>query len=224
VQCGAGCAADLRLPCSTRTRSRLTTTPVLGGEGQRWIEYAERGAGFGGQGSDRARRLQSPLLLHKARRPLRHRAGLAEPAWERSLSSFDQRHALKVQAQYTSGEGWWRHTDERMTGQAAEGMDCAHPDRGGQRFPLTPVYRGGGAGTGYTGRSGRPYRCANCQRLSRSALNPLAYTPPATGQWGTAGRNSITGPASSRSTQRWLAPFGQVDGCFSMRRWRPPMC
>jgi hypothetical protein len=28
-----------------------------------------------------------------------------------------------------------------------------------------------------------------------SYLNPAAYAPPAPGEWGTAGRNSVTGPA-----------------------------
>jgi trimeric autotransporter adhesin len=44
---------------------------------------------------------------------------------------------------------------------------------------------------------------------STGFLNPLAFAPPAAGQWGTAGRNSITGPAqfsldaSLGRTVRW---------------------
>ncbi len=66
----------------------------------------------------------------------------------------------------------------------------------GSGFPLTPIYLAAVRGTGVTG-SIRPDRTRGSiydapQGLN---LNPAAYTPPLPGEWGNAGRNSITGPA-----------------------------
>ena len=80
----------------------------------------------------------------------------------------------------------------------------------GSGLPQTPVYFGVVAGTGVTGNL-RP----DVTGVSVTAappglfLNPAAFRVPAAGQWGNAGRNSITGPsqfslnASLQRSFRW---------------------
>jgi hypothetical protein len=115
---------------------------------------------------------------------------------ERGLSTFDQRHLMNATIQYTSGVGLgggallggWRGKLLRrwtVTGQitAASGL------------PETPVYLAAVAGTGVTG----PLRPSLTGAPLYSApaglhLNPAAYKAPVPGEWGDAGRNTITGP------------------------------
>ena len=115
---------------------------------------------------------------------------------ERSLSSFDQRHLLNLQAQYTSGEGlgggtlmngWRGRLLKEWTGLAKVVV--------GTGLPQTPIYLEAVPGTGFTGTirpslTGMPIYNAP----AGLHLNAAAYTAPASGHWGTAGRNSITGP------------------------------
>ena len=66
----------------------------------------------------------------------------------------------------------------------------------GSGLPLTPVYVAAVSGTGVTGSIRPDYTGAAVHAAPPGFfLNPAAYTAPATGQWGNAGRNSITGPA-----------------------------
>jgi hypothetical protein len=115
---------------------------------------------------------------------------------ERGLSTFDQRHLLNLQLQYTTGMGLhggtllngWRGTLFKewtfLTTIAA-----------GTGLPNTPVYLEAVPGTGVTGPI-RPDVTGQSIYSSPSGLylNPSAYAVPAPGQWGTAGRDSITGP------------------------------
>jgi Carboxypeptidase regulatory-like domain len=112
---------------------------------------------------------------------------------ERALSNFDQRHLLVAQAQYTTGMRtstggfWdgWRGTLFRqwtVTGNLTMGSGT----------PLTPVILAPVNGTGVTG-SLRP-NLTGVPLYIDGALNPLAYEAPAPGEWGSAGRNTITGP------------------------------
>lgn len=115
---------------------------------------------------------------------------------ERSLSSFDQRHLLNVQAQYTSGQG-------------LEGGTLLHgwPSRllkewtlltrinAGTGFPETPVYPFAVPGTGSVGSlrpsmTGAPIYASQ----GHTHLNASAFTAPAAGTWGTAPRNFLGGP------------------------------
>jgi hypothetical protein len=66
----------------------------------------------------------------------------------------------------------------------------------GTGFPLTPVYITAVRGTGVTGSIRPDYTGASVYAAPPGFfLNSAAYAPPAAGQWGNAGRNSITGPA-----------------------------
>ncbi len=63
-------------------------------------------------------------------------------------------------------------------------------------YPLTPVYPAAVLGTGVTGPVRPDYAGADIKAAPAGLhLNPAAYTAPAAGHWGNAGRNSITGPS-----------------------------
>jgi len=133
---------------------------------------------------------------------------------ERSLSSFDQRHLLSLQAQYTSGEGLgggtllggWR-------GRLLKEWTVVATSVIGSGLPETPVYLAAVPGTGVTGTV-RPDPTGAPITLSqgRQHLNPAAFGAPLIGQWGTAGRNSITGPnqiSLDSSLARTFRPSGR---------------
>ena len=66
----------------------------------------------------------------------------------------------------------------------------------GSGLPETPIYLAAVSGTGVTGSirpdvTGAPLQAAPPGLF----LNPAAYAAPVPGQWGTAGRDSIIGPA-----------------------------
>ena len=65
----------------------------------------------------------------------------------------------------------------------------------GTGLPETPLYLAAVPGTGVTGTI-RPNRTSASLYVGPSGyfLNAAAYTAPASGAWGDAGRNSITGP------------------------------
>ena len=66
----------------------------------------------------------------------------------------------------------------------------------GHGLPETPVYLAAVPGTGVTGSIRPDYTGAPLYAApSGLFLNPAAYTVPSPGQWGSAGRNSIIGPA-----------------------------
>jgi hypothetical protein len=115
---------------------------------------------------------------------------------ERGLSSFDQRHLLNAQVQYTTGMGigggtllgGWR-------GRVLKEWTAVGTITAGSGLPQTPIYLAAVNGTGVTGPI-RPDRTAApiYAGVSGHFLNPEAFAAPQPGQWGTAGRDSITGP------------------------------
>ncbi len=119
---------------------------------------------------------------------------------ERSLSSFDQRHVLSVQAQYTSGQGLGGGTlMSGWRGRLLKEWTVLTNIAAGTGLPETPVYFEAVPGTGFTGtirpdRTGAPLSSDNTPQANLH-LNAAAYVAPTAGQWGSAGRYSITGPS-----------------------------
>ena len=137
-----------------------------------------------------------------------------DPKAERSLSSFDQRQLLSAQAQYTSGQGLeggtllggWR-------GKVLKEWTVLGNVNYGTGMPQTPSYPIAVPGAG-SNLILRPNLTGSPIYLSGTSphLNAAAYGEP-TGQWGTAGRDSITGPdqfSISNSLQRTFRPHGKI--------------
>ncbi len=116
---------------------------------------------------------------------------------ERGLSTFDQRNLMNAQIQYTTGVGLgggallagWR-------GKILRRWTAAGQITAGSGLPESPIYLAAVTGTGVTGSirpsvTGAPLYAAP----AGFHLNAAAYKAPLPGEWGDAGRNSITGPA-----------------------------
>ena len=102
---------------------------------------------------------------------------------ERAPSAFDQRHLLTAQVEYagTSFLRNWVFTSQLTVGSG---------------LPLTPLYLTSLAGTGLTGTLRASYTGAPVDDAPPGFyVNPAAFGAPEPGEWGNAGRNSITGPA-----------------------------
>lgn len=117
---------------------------------------------------------------------------------ERSRSSFDQRHQAVLNLQYTTGQGigggtlvgGWR-------GQLLKEWTFVDAITAGTGLPLTPTDSGVLlAGAGVSGGIRADYTGASIYNAPAGLnLNPLAFTAPLPGQFGNAGRNTITGPS-----------------------------
>ena len=115
---------------------------------------------------------------------------------ERALSNFDQRHQVGVQAQYTTGMlasvgGFW----DGWRGALLKEWTMTAQLTAGSGSPLTPIILAPTPGSGIPG-SLRPNVTGAPLYVSEAGgfLNPAAFVTPAAGEWGNAGRNSITGP------------------------------
>ena len=115
---------------------------------------------------------------------------------ERSLSTFDQRHLLNLQVQYTTGQGLGG--GDLMTGwrgKLLKEWTLVTQMNLGTGMPETPTYLAAVPGTGFTGTIRPSLTGASIySAINGLHLNRAAYSAPALGQWGTAGRNSIIGP------------------------------
>jgi hypothetical protein len=116
---------------------------------------------------------------------------------ERSLSTFDQRHLVNATIQYTTGMGMaggtllsgWR-------GTLFKGWMFSSTISAGTGLPLTPLYLAPEQGTGVIGALRPNYTGASVYAAPPGlSLNPAAYAAPLPGEYGNAGRNSITGPS-----------------------------
>jgi hypothetical protein len=115
---------------------------------------------------------------------------------ERGLSNFDQRHLLAFTTQYTTGQGigggtllnGWR-------GALFKEWQVSATINAGTGLPLTPTVFSATPGTGVTGPIRPDYTGASLYSAPAGfLLNSAAYTLAPAGEWGNAGRNSITGP------------------------------
>jgi len=116
---------------------------------------------------------------------------------QRGLSTFDQRHVLSANAQYTTGMGLGGKTlMSGWKGLAYKEWTVSVAIKVASGLPETPTY--GGAAVSGTGFSG-PIRpnvtgvSLYSGQLPGTHLNQAAYSVPS-GQWGDARRDSITGP------------------------------
>ncbi|HYL38448.1 MAG TPA: carboxypeptidase regulatory-like domain-containing protein [Bryobacteraceae bacterium] len=118
-------------------------------------------------------------------------------AAERALSNFDQRHQLTAHLQYTTGMGVAGGTlVNGWKGALLKEWTVASAITAASGMPLTPIYPVAITGTGGTCCIRPDYTGAALYAAPPgSFLNPAAYAPPAPGEWGNAGRNSITGPS-----------------------------
>jgi hypothetical protein len=116
---------------------------------------------------------------------------------ERGLSAFDQRHLLSTQLQYTTGMGIGGETLlSGWRGVLLKEWTFVTQIIVGSGLPETPIYLAAVPGTGITGSIRPDYTGASIGAApSGLFLNPAAYSAPLPGQWGTAGRDSIIGPA-----------------------------
>jgi hypothetical protein len=140
---------------------------------------------------------------------------------ERSLSTFDQRHLFNVQAQYTSGQGLeggtllggWR-------GRMLKEWTVLSNFTLGSGLPETPLYPAAVPGTGFTNIIRPDLTGTSIYKTAGSShLNAAAYSAPAAGQWGTAGRDSIIGPDQltlNSSLARTFRPRGKLYLDFSI--------
>lgn len=119
------------------------------------------------------------------------------PRAERSLSTFDQRQLLSAQAQYTTGMGLGgRALMSGWSGRLLKEWTVLTQITAGSGMPETPIYNATLPGTAQYGIIRPDLTGAPIYQTSGSArLNVNAFTAPASGAWGTAGRNSITGPS-----------------------------
>lgn len=116
---------------------------------------------------------------------------------ERGLSSFDQRQLLNAQIQYTTGMGMGRTLMSGWSGRLLKEWTVTTQIAAGTGLPETPVYLAAVPGTGVTGTI-RP-SLTGAPIYGGSAgyhLNAAAFSAPAAGAWGTARRDSITGPGT----------------------------
>ena len=82
----------------------------------------------------------------------------------------------------------------------------------GTGLPETPIYSAAVRNTGVTG-SIRPDATGISvySPVSGRHLNPAAFQAPGPGQWGNAGRNSITGPAQFTLNASMGRSFNRID-------------
>jgi trimeric autotransporter adhesin len=133
---------------------------------------------------------------------------------ERSLSDFDQRHLVAATLQYTTGMGLGRELMSGWRGRLLKEWTIGNKFSFGSGLPETPIYLAGVPGTSFTNTvrpnvTGAPVY----EGTAGQHLNPAAFTAPSEGAWGTARRNSITGPntftfnSSMSRTFRLMNPF-----------------
>jgi hypothetical protein len=122
---------------------------------------------------------------------------------ERALSPTDQRHVLRVNYNYQSPIGNMRtgFVANMLRGWTVGGVLTASSGT-----PFTAVVTGDPSGTGYTGNS-RAEATGLPVVSSSGYFNPLAFTVPATGTFGDAGRDTIPGIPNFTLTASFFRSF-----------------
>jgi hypothetical protein len=115
---------------------------------------------------------------------------------ERGPSSFDQRHLVTGQIQYTTGVGVTGGTlADGVWGSIYKDWTVATQLTAGSGLPFTPVSFVTVSGTGFVGIRPHLTGAPLLPAPAGAYASPAAYTTPAPGTWGDAGRNSMRGPA-----------------------------
>jgi hypothetical protein len=110
-------------------------------------------------------------------------------------SNFDQRHNITAGFQYTTGVGVAGGTlVDGWRGALLKNWTVTSQITSGSGMPFTPVYNVAVPGTGTIG-SVRAQLTGQPVDAEGYYVNPAAFTVPASGTWGNAGRNSVRGPA-----------------------------
>ena len=126
-------------------------------------------------------------------------------AAERGLSSFDPRHNLSMQLQYSSGMGTSGGT--LMNGWKGALLKDWTVSATSTCIPATRSPRPWAAALADEWNGRLQHTARRCDGLAGAAIgqlfNTAAFTQPASGHWGNAGRDTIPGPPSFLSTVRW---------------------
>jgi hypothetical protein len=137
---------------------------------------------------------------------------------EQAPSDFDQRHHVSAHIEYTTGAGRSAMAWGAWRSALLKGWTLAAQITAGSGLPLTPLHLAPIPGSGIVGV--RPDLTGERVDAAPSGFyaNPAAFAPPATGQWGSAGRNSIRAPAPF-ACDASLARVFAVGERFSLE-WR----
>jgi hypothetical protein len=136
---------------------------------------------------------------------------------ERGRSTFDQRHLVNAQLQYTTGMGLGGGTLlSGWRGRLFKEWTVLTQITAGTGLPQTPVFLATVPGTGVTGTIRPDLTGAPIYKASDGFfLNVAAFSAPVAGQWGTARRDSITGP-NQFSLNTALARTFRVHGNLNL--------
>jgi hypothetical protein len=115
---------------------------------------------------------------------------------EQGPSSFDQRHLLTASIEYTSGVGVrGGGLLTGLKGTLLKGWTMSAQLNAGSGLPFTPIYQTSVPGTGVVGTVRAATTGVSVDTTQAGYyFNPAAFTLPASGTWGNAGRNSVRGP------------------------------
>jgi len=136
---------------------------------------------------------------------------------ERGLSPFDQRHLAVFSMQYSTGVGITGGTMlDGWKGRFIKDWTIVTTLNAGSGLPETPTIAGTVQGTGFGGSLRPEYTGADVYNApAGSFFNKNAYIAPPNGQWGNAGRNSLTGPDTftlGASMQRTFRLTDRLNG------------
>ncbi|HEY1302480.1 MAG TPA: carboxypeptidase regulatory-like domain-containing protein [Vicinamibacterales bacterium] len=138
-----------------------------------------------------------------------------DPDAEYARSNFDQRHLVTESIEYTSGSGTSGGTlRDGWKGRLVKDWTFTANFSAGSGLPLTPVYFAPIGGTGIIGSLRPDLTGVRNAPVAGSYADAGAFAPPASGTWGNAARNSITGPSTftvNASVARTFRPSNRVN-------------